>query len=390
MKRRAFLAGIAAASIPLTGSAAPYVPPAPDLGGPGLDARARRTGRHFGCATKSRQLATDPGFVQAVLRECEMMVPEYELKRNTTMRVPGRFDFSGADQLADFCARHDMDLRGHVLVWYAANPAWLEAAVATAPPRKREELLTSYIQAAVPRYRGRINQWDVVNETLEPNQGQADGMRTDNLWWKAFGERYIDLAFHTTKAVDPNVRRYIADYGLEHASTRCERRRTAMLKLLERLLKRGVPIDALGIQGHLKPFREPFDERVFARFLDEVRGMGLTMEITEMDVADRGGPADVTQRDAQVAAVTRAFLDVALDNPAMGSVLCWGLSDRYSWLSTYPEYRWPGGQLSRGLPLDGQLQRKRMWAAIAASFDTAPDRFIGVRRAQLQTEGLSA
>ncbi|HVJ02720.1 MAG TPA: endo-1,4-beta-xylanase [Sphingomonas sp.] len=375
MKRRAFIAGAAAAvSVPLRSSAEPYVPPMPDMSGPGLDARARRTGRRFGCAIKSSQLAKDPAFTQAVLREAGVVVQEYELKRHVTQPAPGRYDFSGNDKLIAFAQEHGLAARGHTLVWYAKNPPWLEAELPRANARAKEELLGGYIQTAMRRYAGKISEWDVVNEPVEPKEGRPDGLRARNIWEQAFGERYIDMAFHIAREADPRARLFLTDFGLEHASRRCADRRKAILGLLERALARGVPIDALGIQGHLKPFREPFDERTFANFLDEVRGMGLHIAITELDIADRGGPADVEPRDAEVAAVGRAFLDVALANPATGSVLSWGLSDRYSWLSTTPEYRWPDGQPSRGLPLDAQLHRKRLWAAMAAAFDAAPVR----------------
>jgi len=374
MRRRAFIAGAAAAAgVPLRSSAQPFVPPMPDLDGPGLDARARRSGRRFGCAIKSSQLAKDVPFTRAVLREAGMVVQEYELKRHVTQPAPGKYDFSGNDRLIAFAQAHGLAARGHTLVWYAKNPPWLEAALPGASARDREELLGGYIRTAMRRYAGKIGEWDVVNEPVEPREGRADGMRAKTIWGQAFGgERYIDAAFHIARAADPKARLFLADFGLEHDSRRCAARRRAVLGLLERALARGVPIDALGIQGHLKPFREPFDERAFADFLDEVRGMGLGISVTEFDIADRGGPADVERRDAEVAAVGRAFLDVALANPATGSVLSWGLSDRYSWLSTYPEYRWPDGQPSRGLPLDADLRRKRLWAAMAAAFDAAP------------------
>lgn len=386
MRRRTFIAGAAAAcSVPLVSSAVPFVPPLPDFDGPGLDARARRSGRRFGCAIKSSQLAKDPAFTAAVLREAGTIVQEYELKRHVTQPAPGRYDFSGNDRLIDFAQQHGLAARGHTLVWYAMNPPWLQAALPKAPPRVKEGLLTGYIETAMRRYAGRIGEWDVVNEPVEPNEGRPDGLRTKNIWSQAFGENYIDLAFHTAREADPRAKLFLTDFGLEHASRRCAARRTAILKLLERALSRRVPIDAVGIQGHLKPFREPFDERVFASFLDEIRGMGLGIAITEMDIADRGGPQAVEPRDAQVAAVGKAFLDVALDNPATSSVLTWGLSDRYSWLSTYPEYRWPDGKPSRGLPLDADLRRKRLWAAIAAAFDAAP-----ARHASSQSGGVPA
>ncbi|HKT78304.1 MAG TPA: endo-1,4-beta-xylanase [Sphingobium sp.] len=370
MRRRDFLigAGALAACSPMPPSVAQSV------SREGLAAHARRTGRYFGAAVKSRLLREDAAFRAAILRECDMLVEEYELKRGTTEPKPGSYDFSGADQIIDFAEQHGMRARGHALVWYAANPPWLEPALKAASGRPREDLMTSYIDVAMRRYAGRIAEWDVVNEALEPNQGRADGMRADSMWMQGLGEHYIDIAFHTARETDRDAMLFLTDFGLEHDSPRCERRRTAMLKLLDRLMARRVPIDAIGIQGHLKPYKEQFNERQFADFLRTLSGYGLKLSITEFDIADRGGPPSPDKRDREVASVAKAFLDVALDNPAMGSILCWGLSDRYSWLSNFPEYKWPDGQLSRGLPLDAKMARKPLWDAIAAAFDTAPAR----------------
>ena len=368
MKRRDFLGAAAAlaACSPLPPSVARVA------SREGLAEHARRSGRHFGLAVKSRLLREDRPYRTTAARECNILVQEYELKRGTTEPKPGKYDFSGADQIIDFAQAHDMRARGHTLVWYAANPPWLEPAVKQASPKDQKRLMTSYIDVAMRRYAGRISEWDVVNETLEPNQGRADGMRADNLWMKAMGEHHIDLAFHHARKTDPTATLYLGDYGLEHDSPRCERRRTAMLKLLDRLMGRGVPVDAIGIQGHLKPYKEPFNQRQFADFLQKLSGYGLKIAVTEFDIADRGGPPNPDKRDREVASIAKAFLDVALDNPATQSLLCWGVSDRDSWLSRYPDYKWPDGQLSRGLPFDGDMARKPFWDAIAAAFDAAP------------------
>ncbi|WP_340266678.1 endo-1,4-beta-xylanase [Sphingobium mellinum] len=370
MKRREFLTGALA-----LGACSPVVPSSnaqESISSGGLAAHARRSGRYFGAAIKSHQLREDPDFTAAVVRECDMVVEEYELKRGTTEPKPGQYDFSGADQIIAFAQQHGMRARGHALVWYAAQPKWLEPALQLANGSEREKLMCSYVDTAMHRYAGKIAEWDVVNEALEPNEGRADGMRQNSMWMQAMGEDYIDIAFHRARAADPRATLFLTDYGIEHDSPRCERRRTAMLKLLDRLKSRDVPVDAVGIQGHLKPFKEGFDQEIFARFLDQLRGYGLALAVTEFDVADRGGPPNPGKRDGEVASVARAFLDVALDNPAMRSILCWGLSDRYSWLSNFPDYKWPDGQLSRGLPLDGNMRRKPLWDAIASAFDAAP------------------
>ena len=370
MRRREFLAGALALS---ACAPAPFSMAQDSTSTEGLAAHARRSGRYFGAAVKSGQLRDDSDFKAAIVRECDIVVEEYELKRGTTEPKQGQYDFSGADQIIAFAQEHRMHARGHALVWYAAQPPWLEPALQAADSDGRARLMTSYIDVAMPRYAGKISEWDVVNEAIEPNNGRADGMRQESMWMQAMGEDYIDIAFHRARETDPKATLFLTDFGFEQDSPRCERRRIAMLKLLDRLMARNVPIDAIGIQGHLTPFKEPFSQPVFARFLDQLRGYGLGLAVTEFDVADRGGPPDPDKRDKDVASVAKAFLDVALDNPAMRSVLCWGLSDRYSWLSNYKDYKWPDGQLSRGLPLDGQMHRKPLWNAIAAAFDSAPE-----------------
>jgi endo-1,4-beta-xylanase len=190
--RREFLTGAAtlAACSPIPPGAARVV------SREGLADHARQSGRYFGAAVKSRLLREDRAYRAAAARECNILVQEYELKRKTAEPKPGKYDFKGADEIIDFAQQHGMRARGHTLVWYTANPTWLEPAVERAGKAEQRRLMTSYIDVAMRRYAGRISEWDVVNETLEPNQGRADGMRAENLWMKAMGEHYIDLAFH--------------------------------------------------------------------------------------------------------------------------------------------------------------------------------------------------
>src|SRR3546814_15082434 len=97
-----------------------------------------------------------------------------------------------------------MRARGHALVGYAAQPPWLEPALKAAGRAERETLMTSYIDTAIRRYAGKIREWDVVNEAIEPNDGRADGMRAKSMWMDALGEDYVDIAFHRAREADPS------------------------------------------------------------------------------------------------------------------------------------------------------------------------------------------
>jgi endo-1,4-beta-xylanase len=103
---------------------------------------------------------------------------------------------------------------------------------------------------------------------------------------------------------------------------------------------------------------------VLAEFLNELGGLGLQVRISELDVKEADTALPAAERDRRVADAVQRYLDVALDNRAVGSVTCWGLSDRYSWLSA------PGGGagLNRGLPLDSNLKQKAMYRAISEAY----------------------
>ena len=178
---------------------------------------------------------------------------------------PTGFTFSGADHVMAFAQRNSQKVRGHTLCWYTANPDWLPDALQSTAMPAREKILTDYIDIVVRRYAGRMHSWDVVNEAVNPDDWQWDGMRSSSMWFQAFGEDYISLAFHAARQADPHTPLFLNDYSVENNVRWNEKRRTAVLKLLDRLKAKNVPIDGFGIQGHLKPYRDSFDQEVFAK-----------------------------------------------------------------------------------------------------------------------------
>ena len=169
---------------------------------------------------------------------------------------------------------------------------------------------------------------DVVNEALVPPDEGAQRL-APCFWLEAFGPGYLDMAFHAARAADPDALLVYNDYGCEQGAPANDRFRDHTLELLDGLLKRGVPVQALGMQGHLSAFGPKVDQKKLRAFLAEIAARGLAMLITELDVDDEGGPSDIASRDQAVADEARRFLDVALDCPATRAVLTWGLTDRY-------------------------------------------------------------
>jgi endo-1,4-beta-xylanase len=145
--------------------------------------------------------------------------------------------------------------------------------------------------------------------------------------------------------------------------------------------KAGTPVDAVGIEAHLRAVGgPPFSAARLRRFLADIAALDLTIEITELDVTDENAPGDIAARDRLVADTYRRFLDAALDEPAVKTVITWGLSDRHSWIVRREtnEERWrKDGLPSRPLPFDAGLRPKPACAAIAQAFAHAPARTPG-------------
>jgi len=133
------------------------------------------------------------------------------------------------------------------------------------------------------------------------------------------------------------------------------------LQLLQNLKQQGVPIHALGMQSHIASNSVISASRLTA-FMNAVSALGLKIFITELDVKDQAPASDIAIRDAAVAEQYQSFLTTVLAHPAVNTVILWGLSDRWTWLSGQAPRN--DGLPVRVLPLDDQFQRKPAWTAI--------------------------
>ncbi len=336
----------------------------------GLHSMAAIRGLFYGAAIATRHL-NDPAFVAALLQECGMIVSEWEAQWAALEPVRGKPDYTALDRLVEFAASNGLLFRGHSGIWYKRVPDWFGAINDRA---EAERLMLEHVQAKFSRYRGRVQSWDVLNEAVDLRSGRPDGLRREVLLDK-FGPGYIDLLFHAARAADPQALLCYNDYGVEYDTPWHAGRREAILALLRGCRSRGVPVDVFGIQAHLR-IGARFNADIWARWLDEVAGLGIKLMITEIDVTDAAAPGDIAERDRQVAAEYERFLAPTLKSPAIIGMLAWGLSDRYSWIvrGTEPYHKRPDGLPPRPLPLDADLKRKPAWQAMADAFGGLPSR----------------
>ncbi|MEW6497014.1 MAG: endo-1,4-beta-xylanase [Cyanobacteriota bacterium] len=282
---------------------------------------AQKRGIDFGTAVWVEPLSQDSTYRKVLAREFNMVTPENEMKFGPLHPERDRYDFTAADKLVDFAKEHDMEVRGHTLVWHESLPDWL-----TSREWAYEELMTilrGHIEQVVGHYKGQLVDWDVVNEAIADDK---QALR-DTMWLKVIGPEYIEKAFRWAHEVDPKARLFYNDYGGEEVGGKSD----AIYEMVKDLLKQGVPIHGVGLQMHVNIKNPPNPEKVAAN-IKRLNDLGLAVQITEMDVRTWDATGTPKQKLAAQAEVYRNMMQVCLAAKNCNAFLLWGVSDRYSWV----------------------------------------------------------
>src|SRR6201995_1064759 len=72
----------------------------------------------YGSAVRAGALAADAAYREAIVANCDIIVPEGEMKWPDVHPARDRFDFANADALVDFARQNRIEIRGHTLAWY--------------------------------------------------------------------------------------------------------------------------------------------------------------------------------------------------------------------------------------------------------------------------------
>jgi Beta-1,4-xylanase len=332
-----------------------------------LKAHASQHGILSGAAVVVRSL-TDRALAELVVDQCAIIVPENELKWRGLRPSKESYDFTQADAFFAFAAKHGLKTRGHTLAWHNSVPDWLSAMPQSADVRA---IFVDHIRTVMSRYKGRVHSWDVVNEAILPKDGMPGGMR-NSFWYQRVGPDYLDLAYRTAREADPHAQLTYNDYGVEYDNADNEERRRCILTLLRGMQTRKVPLDAVGIQGHIKA-ASPFTiGKGLAVYIEAIRSMGLEVYVTELDVnEDDIVSDDISHRDRFVAQTYQDLLEVAFRSPAVKLVLTWGITDRGTWLNDGPtHHRKQPNRPQRCLPFDPEYRPTPAFFAMRESFNT--------------------
>lgn len=277
---------------------------------------AAELGIHVGSAVSESALTTDSQYAQILGQQFSAITPENEMKWASVEAQRGVFTFGPADTEVQFAEQHHQLVRGHNLVWHSQLPDWLTSGTFT--NAQLADILKQHIFTEAGHFRGKIWQWDVVNEPFND-----DGTLRSTIWEQALGPDYIANALRWTHEADPHAKLFLNDYNIEGIGAKSD----AMYALVKSLKEQHVPIDGVGFETHLGlQYGLPSMQPNLQRFAD----LGLDVDITEMDVR-MILPATPELLATQASWYSQVMQDCIAVRRCVDFTI-WEYTDKYSWI----------------------------------------------------------
>ncbi len=256
-------------------------------------------------------------FTDTVAANFNFAVLESEVKWTYTETDEGVRDYSLADAVVEWGDANGLRIKGHTLMWGNAPPLsssgipdWLlerfpDADLSNEDEEELRAIVKRHVTDTMQHYSGRVETWDVTNETLQPfAQWFIDRL----------GEEITEDAFRWAREAAPNGTLVMNEWITEVFTGIGGPSAAEVRDRVRDLLEKGVPVDALGIQAHFVPGfayiggipdmsdRTTID--AYADVLDTLAEAGLPVHITEFNVI---APEDPDLRAAQMEALMRVW-----------------------------------------------------------------------------------
>ncbi|MFL5771858.1 MAG: endo-1,4-beta-xylanase [Flavisolibacter sp.] len=275
-----------------------------------------------------------------IVHHFNSLTAENAMKMGPIHPRENEYYWKDADSIAAFAKKHGLKMRGHNLCWHAQAPSWMfkNEKGDTVSKEVLLQRLKDHITTVVNHYKDRVYGWDVVNEAIDDNDSI---FYRKSQWYRICGEDFIARAFEYAHAADPKAVLFYNDYNTENP-----KKREKIYQMVKKLKEAGVPINAVGLQGHWSinnPAREELEKSI-----QMFSSLGLQVQITELDVSvyagRQGGQLVQGQRRDTTTGFTgemeeqqrekyKMLFDVFRQyKDKISGVTFWNLSDRYSWL----------------------------------------------------------
>lgn len=253
-----------------------------------------------------------------------------------------QFNFKIPDYLLDYANRNKIPVQLMHVFWGDENtiPTWVKEI------NSKDEffnIIDNHINTLLLHYNGKVDTYSLLNEyfgnpfnndpTLEFWNKKVNSLGITN-------QEFVTHIFKVAHEDDPNARLVFNDYGMEipGTTTYSSQKDQKNFELLQKALKNGAPIDAVGFQMHLYArdfLGDNFQNNVdsFRAQIQKYNSLGIEIDITELDIRLNEGLSNLTSEEKLIlqARIYQEIIKVARQE-GIDHITVWGISDRDSWL----------------------------------------------------------
>ena len=339
---------------------------------------------YYGYEAKKDQLTT-PKLVNFIKRQFNSITLENEMKPDTVLGnsyskklisvqeaknlgyiIPDNYaddevpqlSLDAVDKTLEFCAKNNIKMRAHTLMWHQQTPNWFFAedysGKTPTTPEVMDARLEFFVRTVMRHVMDKeedltgkagsiVYAWDVTNEythrTNEP---------TDPSWMDVYGDMglqpsYVKKAFTIAyeelenRGLQNDVTLFYNDYDEYNCAD-------DIVSLVNFINSDKKICGGIGMQSHLTGPENPTID-LYAETLDKFLATGLEVQVTELDAEVKGAENDeegLAEQAAYMKAIMETIVKKQLNrdknaNPkGITGVTVWGLYDNCSWRSNIP------------------------------------------------------
>lgn len=293
---------------------------------------------YIGVAVSPRSLEGPQG--EFIKKHFNSLTPENVMKPALIHPEENKYNWEAADKIVEFAQANGMKVRGHTLCWHNQTSEWMYKDDKGNPVSKDVALarLKDHITQVVSRYKGKVYAWDVLNEAIV--DGDSTDVYRQSMWYKICGEEFIPKIYQWAHEADPDAVLFYNDYNTENPV-----KREKIYNFLKNLIAQGVPVNAVGLQGHWN-IADPSEQNI-RESIAKFSSLGLKVQITELDVNVNTSRTDTVSRytpereQKQIAFYKTAFQAFRDNKDKISGVTFWNVSDGRSWLDRRDRKAYP-------------------------------------------------
>jgi GH35 family endo-1,4-beta-xylanase len=265
-------------------------------------------------------------YKEKFLQNFNSAVTENAVKWLSMERVKGSVNYDVIDGILKWTEENNIPLRGHNLFW--GIPGFVQPWVKEMDDNELRQTLQTRAETVTARYKGRFTEYDLNNEMIHGNYYE------DRL-----GPEITKQMAQWAHNGDPDAKLYLNDYDI--LTGKMLPQYMAQIRLL---LKQGVPVAGIGVQGHLHT--ETFDRNELRRSLDSLAKFKLPIKVTEFNMPGQRSKfhteriLTMTPEEEKFNATEIVdYYRICFAHPAVDGILMWGFWAGANWIPVSSLYR---------------------------------------------------